>query len=517
MAFTTAQRLMQLGVATPLAKELGRQMDTGVYSVFRLIEMGMDPGLAKIVITQPFNPVKAMQLGMTGPVATLVAGGGTVPISYDTFQRADTATGLGLNESGWTWFNGTNFRILSNAIRLVTPGGAGGRRYAYAHNLTNDFESKITVEVPASGDFDIGHVLRADAADSSPRLYTKFCYSQSVAQLVINIGGGDVTLLDVPFSYTLGRTYEFKASLVGAAVEMFVNGVSIGSHSLSGANVTGLGVYRDVGVTAHELRDNGSRILKFENTRIGSKVILFPHGIVGHRGLYRGPFSVTGDPENSLACLQTTPRGRVAGVEIDSRSPTDGGFILNHDETYDRTTNGTGNVADQTKAYALGLTIDGPNGGSVVEASTFMQAAARTSYSNFLQDYGGGSDTGAVQSYLTMLRNSGVFERCVMFVGSTTLVQTIRSLDADVRIFLGSITAANAATAVPIAAAAGVETCLLTPGDGAYAANASAIATITGAGMRAGLSDVNLATTMLAGAAAGATFLLTDYADGASR
>lgn len=76
MAFSTAQRLMQLAVPTPLAKELGAQLDSGSYNVFRLIEMGMTPGLAKIVVTQPFDGVKAMQLGMTGPVANLIKGGG---------------------------------------------------------------------------------------------------------------------------------------------------------------------------------------------------------------------------------------------------------------------------------------------------------------------------------------------------------------------------------------------------------------------------------------------------------
>lgn len=77
MPLSTSQRLEQLSVPTPLAIELGKQLDTGVYNVYRLIEMGMDSGLAKIVVTQPFDKVRAVRLGMVPDVSTLIARLGT--------------------------------------------------------------------------------------------------------------------------------------------------------------------------------------------------------------------------------------------------------------------------------------------------------------------------------------------------------------------------------------------------------------------------------------------------------
>lgn len=79
MPFSTAQRLEQLSVPTPLAIELGRQLDTGVYNVFRLIEMGMDSGLAKVVVTQPFDKVKATRLGMIPAVAAYITNRSSAP------------------------------------------------------------------------------------------------------------------------------------------------------------------------------------------------------------------------------------------------------------------------------------------------------------------------------------------------------------------------------------------------------------------------------------------------------
>lgn len=112
MAFSTAQRLMQLGVATPLAKELGRQMDAGSYNVFRLIEMGMVPGLAKIVVTQPFNKVKAVQLGMVPAVASFVAANGGVPTQTNALSPSKKK--LTEDSSDLTWvFPGDS---LGNAV-----------------------------------------------------------------------------------------------------------------------------------------------------------------------------------------------------------------------------------------------------------------------------------------------------------------------------------------------------------------------------------------------------------------
>lgn len=78
--------------------------------------------------------------------------------------------------------------------------------------------------------------------------------------------------------------------------------------------------------------------------------------IVAHRGLglvY---------PENTLVGFEECGKAGLWGIETDLRRTSDGRYVLMHDETVDRTTNGTGLVVDLTLAQIKEFTIDsGPN------------------------------------------------------------------------------------------------------------------------------------------------------------
>lgn len=61
--------------------------------------------------------------------------------------------------------------------------------------------------------------------------------------------------------------------------------------------------------------------------------------IIGHRG-----FS-SHYPENTMIALQEAVNAGALGIEFDVRKSRDGVYLLMHDATVDRTTDGTGNVA----------------------------------------------------------------------------------------------------------------------------------------------------------------------------
>lgn len=63
---------------------------------------------------------------------------------------------------------------------------------------------------------------------------------------------------------------------------------------------------------------------------------------------HRGGFVNT--PENSIAAIQNSINMGVDIVELDVRLSKDGHLVIMHDETINRTTNGTGNVSDYTLA-----------------------------------------------------------------------------------------------------------------------------------------------------------------------
>ena len=68
-------------------------------------------------------------------------------------------------------------------------------------------------------------------------------------------------------------------------------------------------------------------------------------GAIGHRG---GAFGKA--PDNTLAALRLAFQDGAAGVEVDTRLTADGVAVCFHDETLERTTDGTGALADMTLA-----------------------------------------------------------------------------------------------------------------------------------------------------------------------
>lgn len=70
--------------------------------------------------------------------------------------------------------------------------------------------------------------------------------------------------------------------------------------------------------------------------------VRFPSPVVGHRGAARVA------PENTLASLRTAAAGGALMVEVDATLTADGQVVLLHDDDLDRTTTGTGPVAEIT-------------------------------------------------------------------------------------------------------------------------------------------------------------------------
>lgn len=76
-------------------------------------------------------------------------------------------------------------------------------------------------------------------------------------------------------------------------------------------------------------------------------------GPIAHRG---------GTPENTLEAFRFSKQYGAAGVEVDLTFTKDGHPVLLHDDTVDRTSNGSGRVEDLTlehlKTLEFGMTIE---------------------------------------------------------------------------------------------------------------------------------------------------------------
>ncbi len=94
---------------------------------------------------------------------------------------------------------------------------------------------------------------------------------------------------------------------------------------------------------------------------------LSPIEIIAHRG---GPKYA---PENTLAAFRNAIRQGVDGLEFDVQMSQDGALVVIHDETVDRTTNGTGAVRDLTLAQLRSL--DAGNGEKIPTLDEVLQLA----------------------------------------------------------------------------------------------------------------------------------------------
>lgn len=87
--------------------------------------------------------------------------------------------------------------------------------------------------------------------------------------------------------------------------------------------------------------------------------ILHPDGsvlVVAHRA------NGSSLPENSVSAILASPLTGTDIVELDVRKTSDGQFILMHDYTLGRTTDGKGFVSNKSWAYIRGLHLKGPDG-----------------------------------------------------------------------------------------------------------------------------------------------------------
>jgi glycerophosphoryl diester phosphodiesterase len=77
---------------------------------------------------------------------------------------------------------------------------------------------------------------------------------------------------------------------------------------------------------------------------------------------HRGGGSYAGYPENSIESFGYLARQMPVIIECDISTTSDSVLMMMHDDTYDRTTNGTGKVSQQRWAYAQSLRLEDSRG-----------------------------------------------------------------------------------------------------------------------------------------------------------
>lgn len=157
---------------------------------------------------------------------------------------------------------------------------------------------------------------------------------------------------------------------------------------------------------------------------------LFPNVLVAaHRGV------TLSAPENTILGIEKAFEFDADIVEMDVRNTLDGYYVLMHDDTVDRTTNGSGRVEDMTLEQIKALTIkttlypwltDPIFVPTFAEALAVIEAHAGQAY----VDMKTGEPEGAVQVIVDL----GLEQLCFVYASSLDKLDRVRSVSGQVRI-----------------------------------------------------------------------------------
>lgn len=97
------------------------------------------------------------------------------------------------------------------------------------------------------------------------------------------------------------------------------------------------------------------------------------------------------NPENTVPAVEDAV-GRADGVEVDVRRCGSGELVVHHDETVDRTTDGSGEVADHTVDELAALSVEGSDAGVPTFESVVEAVPAGVTLHAELKEYGVGEE-----------------------------------------------------------------------------------------------------------------------------
>lgn len=152
--------------------------------------------------------------------------------------------------------------------------------------------------------------------------------------------------------------------------------------------------------------------------------------VIGHRG------DSAAAPENTMAAFEKTTSLGAEYLEIDIRMSKDGVPVVMHDSTVDRTTDGTGAVADLTiaelKALDAGSWFDASHAGARIPSlDEVLALVADASDTDVLIEYKGKWTKAGLKTTLEMIEDAGVGNRTIVQSFSEKTVARLRKVSPD--------------------------------------------------------------------------------------
>ena len=201
--------------------------------------------------------------------------------------------------------------------------------------------------------------------------------------------------------------------------------------------------------------------------------------LVAHRSRHDGGF------ENVIESMQALPPW-VDGVETDVRLTVDGVPVLLHDPALDRTTNGSGAIADST--FARLQDLDAGDGRRMPSLAEFLDACVGEWFRVVLLDMKDAS-VDCLAATAAVVGSHELAGDCIVMVRGPAEMETFRSIDANLRLGSFGVTVDSLGDVLSAALTHGAE--LLLTQHQRYLPNRSVVPIVQAAGLRAGSSTNN--------------------------
>lgn len=141
-------------------------------------------------------------------------------------------------------------------------------------------------------------------------------------------------------------------------------------------------------------------------------------------------------PENTIPAYEEAGKSKYWGAETDIAETSDGEFILMHDNTVDRTTNGTGTVGDMTLEQIKALTIDA---GSNISKYSNLKVPTLREYLLCCKRYNmvpiiECKVINNIEGFLNIIKELNMEKQVIVISFNNDTLKTLREYSKDIRI-----------------------------------------------------------------------------------
>lgn len=144
---------------------------------------------------------------------------------------------------------------------------------------------------------------------------------------------------------------------------------------------------------------------------------------------HRGNCSDKSIPENSITALKNCISHGVEFIEIDTHITSDGVVVVCHDETVDRTTDGTGSIPDMTYAEIQKLHLRDRNGNVTSEKMPTLEEFLKAGRGKIYFDLDYSPRTASTAQVMEVVQKLNMVEQCLFYCNSPEKVTEVISLD----------------------------------------------------------------------------------------